>query len=85
MLAQVRCSASRLHCQRLRFIRSARVRDRATDLLVLHGAEKTALLKDLETSRIKTGTPESIRDARRQGLEDMFWALLTSKEFLFNH
>ena len=28
---------------------------------------------------------ESIRDARKQALEDMVWAMLTSKEFLFNH
>ena len=47
--------------------------------------EKVALLKDLEGSRMKGATPESTREARRQGLEDMFWALLTSKEFVFNH
>ncbi len=48
-------------------------------------AEKTSLLKDLESSRLAKGTPEAVHEARRQGLEDMFWALLTSKEFLFNH
>ena len=36
-------------------------------------AEKAALLSDL-----KQGT-------RRQALEDVLWALLTNKEFLFNH
>jgi hypothetical protein len=36
-------------------------------------AEKTALLPDLK------------QGARRQALEDVLWALLTSKEFLFNH
>jgi len=25
------------------------------------------------------------QDSRQQALEDMLWALLTSKEFLFNH
>ena len=48
-------------------------------------SEKSALIKDLESSRLKSGTPEAMRDARRQGMEDVFWALLTSKEFLFNH
>jgi hypothetical protein len=48
-------------------------------------AERTSLMKDIESARLAKGTPESIREARRQGLEDMFWALLTSKEFLFNH
>jgi hypothetical protein len=48
-------------------------------------AEKASLMKDIESARLAKGTPESIKEARRQGLEDMFWALLTSKEFLFNH
>jgi hypothetical protein len=39
-------------------------------------AEKTALLAAL---------PKSAHDERKQALEDMLWALLTSKEFLFNH
>ncbi len=30
-------------------------------------------------------TPEAKREVRRQALEDMMWALGTSKEFLFNH
>jgi hypothetical protein len=41
-------------------------------------AEKAELMKDLAASR-------ATKEARRQALEDMFWALLTSKEFLFNH
>ena len=48
-------------------------------------SEKTALLADLEKARVTKGTPEAIRDSRRQALEDMLWALLTSKEFVFNH
>ena len=48
-------------------------------------SERAALKKDLDSSRLATGTPEAQRDARRQGLEDLFWALLTSKEFVFNH
>jgi len=42
-------------------------------------AEKSALLADLAESR------SAMKDSRRQALEDMAWALLTSKEFLFNH
>ena len=48
-------------------------------------SEKAALIADLGKSRMATGTAEAMRDARRQSLEDMAWALLTSKEFLFNH
>jgi len=39
-------------------------------------AEKTELLGVLEKSK---------KQSRQQALEDMVWALLTSKEFLFNH
>ena len=41
--------------------------------------EKTTMLAALRKAR---GTS---RDSHRQALEDMLWALLTSKEFLFNH
>jgi hypothetical protein len=30
------------------------------------------------------GNVEAQKEARRQALEDLLWALLTSKEFLFN-
>jgi hypothetical protein len=36
-------------------------------------------------SQSQTSTPEVARESRRHALEDMMWALLTSKEFLFNH
>lgn len=39
-------------------------------------SEKTALLAELARAR---------KPSRQQALEDMMWALLTSKEFLFNH
>jgi len=48
-------------------------------------AERGALLSQLSQARALKGTPEAVRDARRQAIEDMTWALLTSKEFLFNH
>ena len=38
-------------------------------------AERELLLKQLDVRR----------DQRRQALDDMAWALLTSKEFMFNH
>ncbi|HBY60378.1 MAG TPA: hypothetical protein DEH78_11180, partial [Solibacterales bacterium] len=48
-------------------------------------AEKQAALGLLAKSRLSTGTPEAKLESRRQALEDTVWALLTSKEFLFNH
>jgi hypothetical protein len=47
--------------------------------------ERQTLGAALEQARLTTGTEEARRDARRQALEDMLWAMLTSKEFLFNH
>jgi hypothetical protein len=41
-------------------------------------SEKSTLLADLASSHTN-------KDTHRQALEDMMWALLTSKEFLFNH
>jgi hypothetical protein len=43
-------------------------------------AEKTELGGLLQKSRV-----ESQKDSRRLALEDMVWAMLTSKEFMFNH
>ncbi len=48
-------------------------------------AERGALLSQLSQARAVKGTPEAVRETRRQAIEDMTWALLTSKEFLFNH
>jgi hypothetical protein len=38
----------------------------------------------LDGAMLTKGTEEARREARRQALEDMAWAMLTSKEFLFN-
>ncbi len=35
--------------------------------------------------RLTKGVEAARKDAHRQALEDMVWAMLTSKEFLFNH
>jgi hypothetical protein len=48
-------------------------------------AEKQPMLASLEKARAVTGSPDAQREARRQALEDMMWAMLTSKEFLFNY
>jgi hypothetical protein len=47
--------------------------------------ERKSISETLAKARSAGATPEAIKDARRQALEDMMWALLTSKEFLFNH
>ena len=39
----------------------------------------------LQRARTTSGSSEAQRQARQQALEDMMWALLTSKEFLFSH
>jgi hypothetical protein len=48
-------------------------------------SERSTLSAALEKTRLEKGTEEARRDAHRQALEDMVWAMLTSKEFLFNH
>ena len=48
-------------------------------------SEQASLQSALEKTRLEKGTEEARRNAHRQALEDMVWAMLTSKEFLFNH
>jgi len=48
-------------------------------------AEKQPLLEALRKARVTTGPPEVQLEAHRHALEDMMWAMLTSKEFLFNY
>jgi hypothetical protein len=48
-------------------------------------AERQALQAALEGGRQGKATAEAQREAHQQALEDMVWAMLTSKEFLFNH
>lgn len=47
--------------------------------------ERETLLAELGKVRRVSGSAEARLEARRQALEDLLWALLTSKEFLFNH
>jgi hypothetical protein len=49
-----------------------------------NAAEKQKALELLQSAKLASGTPEARLQARRQALEDLLWALLTSKEFLFN-
>ena len=48
-------------------------------------AERQTLSAALEKAALTKGVEEARRDAHRQALEDMAWAMLTSKEFLFSH
>ena len=48
--------------------------------------ERQAIMGALTKSRLAPGaTQEAAKETKRQSLEDMVWAMLTSKEFLFNH
>src|SRR6185295_1141459 len=44
-------------------------------------SEKQATMAVLQKARATTGSAEAQRQARQQALEDMMWALTTSKEF----
>jgi hypothetical protein len=47
--------------------------------------ERTTILGELSKARLTTGSAEAQRNARQKSIEDMMWALLTSKEFLFSY
>jgi len=47
-------------------------------------SERQSALDLLAKGRVVKGNAEAQKEARRQALEDLLWALLTSKEFLFN-
>ena len=46
--------------------------------------EKQRAVDLLRSSRTEKGTVDAVLQSRRQSTEDLMWALLTSKEFLFN-
>ena len=48
-------------------------------------AEKQTMTGLLEKARLTTGTAALRNDTRKKALEDMLWAMLSSKEFLFNY
>ena len=43
------------------------------------------MLDALRKARVAAGSPDVQREAHRQAVDDMMWAMLTSKEFLFNY
>ncbi|MEO7653222.1 MAG: DUF1549 domain-containing protein [Bryobacteraceae bacterium] len=47
--------------------------------------ERAYTVDSLKKSRTTQGSTELQRDGRQKAIEDMMWALLTSKEFLFNY
>lgn len=48
-------------------------------------AERQNLTKLIGEARTVKGSADQVKDARQQSLEDLVWAMLTSKEFVFNH
>jgi hypothetical protein len=48
-------------------------------------AERARLEKILTEATAGAGDPKAAAAARRQAIEDLYWATLTSNEFLFNH
>jgi hypothetical protein len=48
-------------------------------------AEKQPMLDALRQARVTTGSSDVQADARRKAIEDMLWAMLSSKEFLFDY
>ena len=48
-------------------------------------SERESILEKMKAARLETGPEEAKLTARREVLEDLMWALLTKKEFLFNH
>ena len=47
--------------------------------------EKQKLLPILAATPLDTLAPTAKRQDRRAALEDLYWAVLTDREFLFNH
>jgi hypothetical protein len=48
-------------------------------------AERQRMLKALKDAVAGLAEPKAVRAARRQVVEDLYWAVLTCHEFLFNH
>ncbi len=47
--------------------------------------EKSLMIKALKESAAGLTDSKALLAARRQAVEDLYWAVLTSQEFLFNH
>ena len=47
--------------------------------------ERKRMVDALAVSMSSSKDPKALATARRQAVEDLYWAVLTSNEFLFNH
>lgn len=47
--------------------------------------EQSRLLRILAEAVVGLTDPKAVTEARREAIEDLYWATLTSNEFLFNH
>jgi hypothetical protein len=47
--------------------------------------ESNRILKALSIATAEISKPDDVKATRRQSIEDLYWAVLTSREFLFNH
>ncbi len=50
-----------------------------------NAAERDRMIKALKDATGGVADPKAAATARRQAVEDLYWAVLTSREFLFNH
>ncbi len=50
-----------------------------------NAAERERMVKTLKEAAAGVADPKAAATARRQAIEDLYWAVLTSREFLFNH
>jgi hypothetical protein len=50
-----------------------------------NAAERDRMIKALKEATAGLADPKAAATARRQAVEDLYWAVLTSREFLFNH
>ena len=48
-------------------------------------SEERRILGELRSARVNGASARSGQHARREAIEDLMWALLTTREFLFNH
>jgi hypothetical protein len=48
-------------------------------------AEKDRMTKVLKDCSAGTSDAKAIEPGRRQAVEDLYWAVMTCQEFLFNH
>ena len=65
--------------------RAAAETDNAKIVEQLYLSALSRLPTDEETKRLAGELSTAAPDDRRQAIEDLYWSVLTSREFLFNH